>query len=79
MIKRWRARHPAPPSDDGEDLDEQFDRATQQPWEADDCPPLFPADQRLEGIAAFWGTGYADLRRSSSAVVIGNTEPWRKR
>jgi len=38
MIKRWRASHPAPLSDDGDDLDERFDRATQAPWKASDCP-----------------------------------------
>jgi hypothetical protein len=38
MIKRWRARHPATTMDDGEDLDEQFDRATKAPWKANNYP-----------------------------------------
>jgi hypothetical protein len=38
MIKRWRARHPATTVDDGEDLDEQFNRATKAPWKPNDYP-----------------------------------------
>lgn len=38
VIKRWRASHPATAAEDGDDLDAQFEQASEQPWKPNEHP-----------------------------------------